>query len=221
MADSTKQQIDTVLSEIESLKLIVNQNKTMLHQVSQPVHFRLPSLLIGGVVLLFSFLFYFFTGYFGTYDAVPGHVKMALYGAIWVIGVIILPLMMKLWGNSFKKQNNELNLERVLNCFVSFRMYTFIFPVEVTGLVFAIYFCLNIDPYYAIPTFAVIFGLRHTLLGCVAESFQWSINGYWFLGTALFVALNPIPAPWAAGLTFGCGFMLFGFVSLLTDKYYG
>ncbi|MCP4021904.1 MAG: hypothetical protein GY729_08680 [Desulfobacteraceae bacterium] len=221
MVESTKQQIDQVLSEIESLKSIINQNKTMLYQVSLPIHCRIPYLLMGMVVWVFSFLFYFLTVYHGTYDAIPSHVRGTLHITMVVLGIILLPLMVKLWGDSLKKQNNELSLERALNSLVSFRIFTFEFPVGVIGLVFAIYFYLHIDPYYTIPIFAIIFGLRHILIGCVAENYQWSISGYWFLTTALFVALDPIPAPLAVGLTFGCGFLLLAVSTLLAGKYYG
>lgn len=221
MTDVTKQQIEQVLSELDSLKMIINQNKTLLHQAILPRHFRTFSFIMGIMVLAFSLVYHFLLVYFGNYDAIPSHVKGTIGVAVAVFSVFSLPLMAKLWGDSLKKENKELSLEKAIESYFTYRVYIFLIPVEISGIGFAIYFYLHGIPYYVIPIFAIVFGLHHALIGSLAESIQWALNGYWFFATALFVAFNPISAPLAVGLTFGCGFLLFAVSSLVADKYHG
>lgn len=221
MTDITKQKIDQVLCEIESLKTIINQSKTRLYQVSLPKHFRISFFLLGIVILAFSLTFYSLLNIFGGYNAIPGYIRGIFGVAVAVSGIILLPVMAKLWGDSLKKKNRELSLEKAIETLVSYRIFIFWLPVELSGIAFAIYFYLQGQPYYVIPTFAIVLGLQFSLIGSMAESIQWTVNGYWFFATALFVALNPIPAALAVGLTFGCGFLLFAVSSLVAEKYYG
>ncbi|MFC1884768.1 hypothetical protein ACFL2O_08350 [Thermodesulfobacteriota bacterium] len=207
------QQLEQILEEIASVKTIINQNKSVLHQILLPKHFRLLMFLVGVSVIVFSLVFYYLIQHFGSLSSIPAVAYQIIFFAEFLVLIFLIYIKYSKWGKSLAKSNGGITIDRALSSFFSFRIVNIHLPISILGVILVIYFLKNSLAYYIIPTISIVFGLQFNFLGCIAEIRHFLFSGYWYLATAIIIILfNSIPAPIALCLSLGCGSLLFALI---------
>lgn len=213
MENVTNQQLTQMMDEIKSLKSIINQKKPILHILLHPRHLKLFMLLTGISVSLFSLVFYFLEQRFGSFGTTPDIIRRGFATLATLVGMILFCLLFVFWSNSLKKSGGKLSVGHVWSSLFSFRVVHLLAPVRLMAFIFIVY-CLDQNlHYYIIPILSIAIGLQSNFLGCITETINYVIGGYWFMIAGVYIALVPsIPGPLAVLLSLGCGCLLFGFL---------
>jgi hypothetical protein len=202
-----------MMDEIKSLKSILNQKKPILHILLHPRHLKLFMLLTGISVSLFSLVFYFLEQRFGSFGTTPDIIRRGFATLVALVGIILFCLFFVFWSNSLKKSGGKFSGEQVWSSFFSFRVANLLMPVRVMAIIFILYCMQQNLLYYIIPLLSIAIGLQSNFLGCITETINYVIGGYWFMITGVYITLVPsIPGPLAVLLSLGCGCLLFGFL---------
>jgi len=215
MDGDTNQKLDQLYDDVQSIKSVIRQKKSTLHQVLHPRHLRLSMLFIGFCISLFSLVYYFLMLRYVNFSTVPPQTRQIYIISMSLMVVVLLSLFFVFWSKSMAnnkiKGSGEL-WEQALDSIFSFRIFNLLFPVRVLGFYFVITFIEKDMLYFIVPTLSIVVGLQANFLGCITETRNYVIGGYWYLVTALITLIyaNSIPTPLAVFFSLGCGSLLFG-----------
>ena len=211
MTDPASQQKAQMMEEIQSIKKIIYQKKPVLNTVLHPKHLKLVMLLTGISISLFSLVLYSLEQRYGSYGLLPASIKKVYTWLAALIGAALYVLFFVLWLRSLKKSGSNLTGEHFWSALFSFRVVNITLPVRVLSFILFIYFIQHKMTYYIIPVLSIEMGLLFNFFGCITETKNYIIGGYWFLITAAVIFLYPlIPGSLAVFLSVGCGSLLFG-----------
>ena len=204
------EQIEKTLEDIASIKKIINRNKPIIQKLLDFTHYRLIFLLVGISVTVFSMLFYFLKGYYGSYEAIPDELNFFVYIAIFIDGIFITILEYRCYVNSLKNIDQSFTLYSLVKELFSHRYKHLVFAVLFLDILLIVFFSIKGIPYFIIPTFAILLGLL-----CLAVTMLYIkhllVMGYWWIITGIVLLIfNTIPAPIALTISFGIGYILFG-----------
>jgi hypothetical protein len=214
MAEEANQKLDQLYDEIQSIKGVIRQKKSTLHQVLHPRHLRLPMLFIGIGISLFSLVYYFLMLKYVNFSNVPPQTRQIYNISMSLTVVALFSFFCVFWARS--KVNNKIkgggDVLDVLDSLFSFRIFNLMFPVRILGFYFVITFIEKDMLYFIVPTLSIVVGLHANFLGCITETRNYVIWGYWYLGAALITLIyaNSIPTPLAVFFSLGCGSLLLG-----------
>ncbi len=211
MENATNQQLAQMASEIHSIKNILYQKKPHLQAVLHPRHLKIFMLLTGISVSVFSLVFYYLEQRYGGFSTTPYLIRQVFMGLATLVGFILILLFIFFGSRSLKKNGGKLTGEHVWSAFFTFRVFHLVFPVRLIGFLLIIY-CIDLDmAYYIIPILSIAIGLQFNFLGCMTETRNYVIGGYWYMaaGTIIFLS-NSIPGSLAVLFSLGCGSLLFG-----------
>ncbi len=211
MTNTTNQQLTEMMEEIQSIKSIINQKKPVLHVLLHPKHLKLFMLLTGVGVSVLSLAYYYLEQRYGVFRASPESIRQVFKGLVIAIGTALFALLFILWSRSIKKNGGKLAGEHVMSALFSFRVINLLLPVRFLAFVLILY-CIDKETYYyIIPILSIAIGLQFNFLGCMTETKNYVVSGYWFILTAIIVFLfTSIPASLAVLISLGCGSLLFG-----------
>ena len=105
-------QVEKALEDIVSIKKIINRNKPIFQQLLDFTHYRLVIMLAGISVIVYSMLFYFLMGYYGSYEAIPGKSIFFIYITIFIDLFFIAILEYRCYVNSLKIINQQADFEK-------------------------------------------------------------------------------------------------------------
>jgi hypothetical protein len=211
MAKETSQKLDQLYDEIQSIKGVIRQKKSTLHQVLHPRHLRLPMLLIGICISLFSLVYYFLMLRYEDLSTIPQETRQVYIISMFLMVVVLISLFSVFWSRSMAK-NKIKGSGDALDSIFSFRIFNLLFPVRILALYFIITFIEKDMLYFIVPTLSIVVGLQANFLGCITETRNYVIGGYWYLVTALIALIyaDSIPTSLAVFFSLGCGSLLFG-----------
>lgn len=201
-------QVEKALEDIASIKKIINRNKPIFQQLLDFTHYRLVIMLAGISVIVYSMLFYFLMGYYGSYEAIPGKSIFFIYITIFIDLFFIAILEYRCYVNSLKIINQRLTLRSLVKDFCSNRYKHFLFTAIFLAILLVVFFSIKGIPYFIIPTFAILVGLE-CLAGAMLYLKHVLVMGYWYLITGIVLLIfNTIPAPVALTISFGVGYII-------------
>ncbi|MBT4267824.1 MAG: hypothetical protein HN580_14860 [Deltaproteobacteria bacterium] len=209
MAEDTNQKLKQMLEEIQSIKSIISQKKPTLQRVLHPKHARLSMFLIGIGISVFSWIYYYLVQQYVSFSAVPQKIRSAYISLLSLTVIALIGLFFVFWSRSMAKDGNKKS-DGVLSAIFSFRIFHLIFPVRILGLVFVLYLFERGMLYFIVPTLSIVVGLQFNFLGCMTETRNYVIGGYWFLVTAVIILVEPMSTPLAIFFSLGCGSLVFG-----------
>lgn len=210
MAEDSNQKFNEMLEEIHSIKSIISQKKPALQRVLHPRHLRISMLFIGIGISIFSWIYYYLVQQYIHFSSVPQQIRSIYILLLSLTAVALSCGVFVFWSRSMAK-NGRKDGGDVLSSIFSFRIFHVIFPVRLLGLVLIFYFFEKGMLYYIVPTLSIAVGLQANFLGCMTETRNYIIGGYWYLGTAVILILaDAIPTSLAVFLSLGCGSLLFG-----------
>ena len=211
MDNQTNQQLAQMTSEIQSIKNILYQKKPHLRAVLHPKHLKLFMLLTGISISVLSLVFYYLEQRYGGFSTSPDLIRNAYGGLAMLVGISLFGLLFVFWSRSLKKNEGKLTGEHVWSAFFSFRVFHLMFPVDLLALLLIIY-CIDQDmAYYIIPILSIHIGLQFNFMGCITETKNYVIGGYWYMTAGVIIFLsNSIAGSLAVLLSLGCGSLLFG-----------
>jgi hypothetical protein len=209
MATIDDQQIDKMMDDIASIKTVINQSKPVLQKILMPRHFRILSLIVGISIILFSLVFYYAIGRFGSYEAIPQNFKNSFFGLMVLDFMLLTVLKYFFWDRSLKKMDRAFDIPRAMEAFFSFRIVHVYLPLVAVMVIVCVYLS-RIDAYYIIPTLAIGKGLMYNFIGSVTKIRQWLIAGYWFLISGVVLLDGDLmPATVSLAVALGIGHLLF------------
>ena len=211
MENSTNQQLAHMMDEIQSIKNIIHQKKPVLRIVLHPKHLKIFMLLTGISVSIFSLVFYYLEQRYGNYSLSPALIRQIYVRLAALVGATLYVLFFVLWLKSLRKNGGKLTGEDVWSAYFSFRVINLLLPVRLIAVALIMY-CIEQDmTYYIIPIISIAIGLQCNFLGCITETRNYIIGGYWYMITAGIIFLsNSIPGSLAVLLSLGCGSLVFG-----------
>ena len=204
------EQVERTLEDIASIKKIINRNKPMFQQLLDFTHYRLIFLLTGISIIVFSMLFYFLMGYYGSYEAIPGKLNLFIYIAIFIDWIFIGILEYRCYRYSITKIGKSLTLHSLFKELFLNRYKHLLFAALFLDILLIVFFSIKGIPYFIIPTLAILLGLL-----CLAAAMLYIkhllVLGYWYLITGIILLIfNTIPVPVALTISFGIGYILIG-----------
>lgn len=215
------EQVERTLEDIASIKNIINRNKPIFQQIFDFTDYRLIFLLVGISIIVFSMLFYFLMGYYGSYEAIPDKLNLFIYIAIFIDWIFIGILEYRRYLYSLKKIDQSLTLRSLLKELFSNRYKHLVFAVILLDIILIVFFSFKGIPYFIIPTLAILLGLL-CLAGTMLHIKYLLVTGYWYLITGIvFLIFDTIPAPIAITISFGIGYIIFallGYIDHSSDK---
>ncbi|MBU2646404.1 hypothetical protein KKI24_16980 [bacterium] len=213
MENATNQQLTQIMGEIQSIKSIIHQKKPVLHILLHPKHLKIFMLLTGISVCFFSLVHYYFEQRYGSFSASPPPIPGVYYFLAALVGIVLWCLFFVFWSKSLRKNGGKFTGDHAWSGVLSFRVINLILPVRLIALVLIIY-CIKYEMlFYIIPTLSIAIGLQFNFLGCITDTRNYVIGGYWFMTTAVIIFLNnSIPGSLAVLFSLGCGSLLFGFL---------
>ncbi len=216
MGEETNQKLEQMLDEIHSIKGVISQQKPTLHRVLHPRHLRFSMLLIGISTSVFSWVYYYLMQQYLSFTFIPQQIRSIYMTLLWMTVVALLAIFFIFWSRSMAK-NGSKGSSSVWSSIFSFRIFNLIFPVRILALYFIFTFIQNGMLYFIVPTLAIAVGLQANFLGCMTETRNYVIGGYWYLLTALITLIfaDSISTSIAVFFSLGCGSLLFG---LLPNK---
>ena len=224
MEDLNNHDMTQIMEEIQSIKKIIYQKKPVLNTVLHPKHLKFIMLLIGISISVFSLVLYFLEQRYESYSLLPTSIKDIYTWLAVLVGAIIFVLFFVLWLKSLKKSSSKLTGEHFWSAILSFRVFNVTFPIKIISFILIVY-CLEHDmAYYVISILSIGVGLTLNFLGCMTETKNYIIGGYWFMTTAVIIFLYPlIPVSLALLFSMGFGSLIFGFLptseKLSDDKF--
>lgn len=210
METMENEQVKRTLEDIASIKEVINRNKPIFQQLLDFTHYRLLFLLAGISVTIFSMLYYFLKGYYGSYEAIPDKLNLFIYIAIFIDWIFLGILEYRCYQYSLKKIDQSLTLRRLFKELFSNRYKHLLFTSIFLAILLIMFFSIKGIPYFIIPTLALLCGLL-CLAGTMLYIKHYFVMGYWYFITGIILLIfNTIPAPIALTISFGIGYILFG-----------
>lgn len=211
MTEDTNQKLEEMFEDIQSIKSIISQKKSNLYRVLNPKHARFSMLLIGISISVFSWIYYYLLQQYDSISSVPQLTRNIYLSLLALTVAILLYVFFVFWSRSMAK-NGSKNSDDVWSSIFSFRIIHLLFPIRILGLFFIITFIENGMLYFVVPTLSIVVGLQANFLGCMTETRNYVIAGYWYLITAVIIIIlvDSIPTPLAVILSLGCGSLIFG-----------
>jgi len=203
-------EIDRLISDISTIKNVLNRNRGPLQRILLPSQFRVLGYASGSGIIFFCLLFYFLIRHFDSYGDVP-----LLWKGIIYFGIALYVIFMALikWSallSSAKQIDPKMTIGRILKEFFIFRVRHIYVPILILYTFFIIFFIVEGKAYYIIPTVSIAIGLMFNFLGSLTGLRQYLIGGYWFLMTGIFsVVFHSIPPALAIAVSIGGGLIIF------------
>ena len=213
MADLNIHDKTQIIEEIQSIKKILYKNKPVLNTVLHPKHLKFIMLLIGTSISSFSLVLYFLEQRYESYRLLPISIKNIYTWLAVLVGAVVCVLFFVLWFKSLKKSSSNLTSEHFWSALLSFRVINMTFPIETISFILILYCFAHNMEYYIISIIGIWIGLTFNFLGCMTETKNYIIGGYWFLTSAVVIILYPV-IPFSLALLFSLGFgsLVFGFL---------
>lgn len=206
------EQLDQLLEDISTIKSVLRQNASILRQMLLPRHFRFISALAAIVILLDSYLYYYFSSRYGVFSNFPVGRQRLFIIAIIVSFLVVAVVKWVLWIRSLEKSGSKLSVNRVWGEIFASRIVHTYLPVIVLGVILSVYFISYSLDYYIIPTVAICLGFIYNTIGAATHIRQYLISGYWFMVTGALTIAGIWSGPVSISVTFGGGLLLFAVI---------
>lgn len=169
-------------------------------------------LLTGISISVFSLVYHLYIEQqYGGLSTSPDLIRKTYGGLAALVGAALLVILVIFGSKSLRKNGGKLTGEYVWSWLFSFRVFHLLFPVRLITFIFIIHFVTEDMVYFIIPLVSLAIGLQFNFLGCITETKNYVISGYWYLTTGAIIFLsNSIPGSLAVLLSLGCGSLLFG-----------
>ncbi|MCP4135263.1 MAG: hypothetical protein GY754_30120 [bacterium] len=202
-------QIEKIMEDISIIKETLAKTRPSFQQLLLPLHFRFQALLLGISILVIGGIYQWLIMGYGSYDGIPELYRNVLWGVI-VAGWLALGVLKIVFWNRSLTATSKYNSWSAMRELVTRKTLHVVGVFWTTMIFFIVYWFINEQYYFIIPTVSIGIGLFLNILGNFAEISQYTLSGSWmFLWGLVIIAVAVIPAPIAAICSFGFGCLIF------------
>ena len=190
MDQNKEVQLRELMEDISSIKSVIKKNQPLLHYLFAPKEWRRLSLIVGAGLLVFPLAYYLVVNHYGSYAGVPGGLKLAL----------MLGAVAALLGSGVYKNILFLRSARKIDpAYSPIRIYKELYdinalPIHVShgllALFFTVFFAINGNEQYIVPTFGIMTGLLYNFYGAILNRIEFTVPGYWMIITSVVAVIH-------------------------------
>jgi hypothetical protein len=220
MSAADNNQLEKLLSDIASIKLVIRRNQPLLQKILIPTHFRWFGLMAAMANIIYSLMIYYLVNHYGSFGDIPPTIRYLLYGSAAVIIILFQLFKQKIFLASVKDIDPAMTFGNLLKEIFTFRILHIYVPIVALMLILGIYFAYQQCPRYIVPTIAIGLGLLTNFLGGMIEIKPYLILGYWLVVTGLLTILfSFVPALIAFAVSIGGGMLLLAILGSLSKGF--
>lgn len=210
----------SMMRNIESLKGLVRRKTLVLNQLDMSKHLRLVSLVSGMAILLFCLWLHLLLRSAGSFMEVPLAQKVVFLTSILIVTVLVSFVKTYSIARGARKIDEHFKAWSVVKEFFTMPEYRHSYLLWMLALSIALPvlgFRFGVE--IIIPLLGILFGVICAFIGGIYADRLYYFLGYWFLLTGLlplvFMDFGKLAS---VALTWGGGFLLFGFFASFKKK---
>ncbi|MEW6243268.1 MAG: hypothetical protein AB1497_03195 [Bacillota bacterium] len=204
---NAREDLRKLVDDLENIKAAIDKSNSIWKYVDLTRRISLILLLSGVAITLFSAVIYALIQRYGEYEAVPAHLRIALYVSVAVVAAAIALGKIKGVMDETRTIHRDMTVIRLVKEIYTPQTLCVLIPYITVIALVAVFLNKGGHTAYVVPALSILFGLFLLAFANIFFMKELLVVGDWLLGTGLltlFMAgtLHPLIA---LILTFGLG----------------
>ncbi len=199
-----------VIADLTSIKEALSKSGSIFRFIDAGGVLRGILLISGVMIAAFSAAFYYLFEHYGSFAALPVHIKALLWVLIGLSVSLIGVFKIRNFLQGARRISADMTLYRLLEEVYTPQFVALILPYVVSIVLVIIFLSVRGLGLYIVPIFSLLFGLLSISLSGIFYMKEIFLLGIWLAATGLLTLfMAEVVHPLAAlGITFSAGFIL-------------